>query len=155
MLPAGRHRSASRCRLRVSPRPSRPRLFNSKVTIRGGRRLNCQATYLPTYLLFHPFVVKYLYSAKRTSVVTRGHSSRRSHVFNVNRVFGCSFFGPRSLGLFMSFRSSLSNLLPFKISLMSSSVGEERKMSLEKMRSRWKRSERENAPHRVWRKRSP
>ena len=33
--------------------------------------------------------------------------------------------------------------------------GEERKMPVEKMRSKWKRSERENAPLRVLRKRSP
>ena len=33
--------------------------------------------------------------------------------------------------------------------------GEERKMPVEKVKSKWRRSERENTPHLVWRKRSP
>ena len=33
--------------------------------------------------------------------------------------------------------------------------GEERQMSVEKVKSKWKRSERENAPHRVWRNAAP
>ena len=38
--------------------------------------------------------------ALRAFVATRDHFSRRIHVFNINRVFGCSFFGPSGLGLF-------------------------------------------------------
>ena len=36
-----------------------------------------------------------------------------------------------------------------------SACGKERKMSVEQVRSKWKRSERKNEPHRVWRKRIP
>ena len=51
------------------------------------------------------------------------------------------------------FASEIQTLGSKKRTLLSSI--EITKKDIEKMKNEWKRSERENAPHRVWRKRSP
>ena len=43
-------------------------------------------------------ILKFL-STQHTFVLTWDHFPNRSHVSNINRVFGCSFFGPSSPGL--------------------------------------------------------